>query len=112
RAYKADTQGSRGGLLGDVRITKAHRLRWGNALMDPNQPYSPPATQDEMQWQQPVGQKQGSLPLGLVLGFFLGCFGLIGVLLIAKGPETKRGAWIGFGVQMVLGIIRVILMNM
>ena len=73
--------------------------------MDPNQPYSPPATQDNLQWQQPIQQVQGSLPLGLALGFFLGCFGLIGVLLIAKGPETKRGAGIGFAIQMVLGLV-------
>ncbi len=79
--------------------------------MDPNQPYSPPTAQDDMQWAQPVGVKQGSLGLGLALGFLLGCFGLIGVLLIAKGSETKRGAWIGFGIQMALGLVRVALMN-
>ena len=75
--------------------------------MDPNQPYAPPTTttDDNLQWAQPVGVKQGSLPLGLALGFFLGCFGLIGVLLIAKGAETKRGAWIGFGIGIAFSLI-------
>ena len=48
---------------------------------------------------------QGSLPLGILAGFFGGCIGLILVLIIAKGPQTKKGAWIGFAVGMVLGII-------
>jgi hypothetical protein len=48
---------------------------------------------------------QGSLPLGILAGFFGGCIGLILVLIIAKGPATKKGAWIGFAVGMVIGII-------
>lgn len=48
---------------------------------------------------------QGSLPLGIVAGFFGGCIGLILVLIIAKGPQTKKGAWIGFAIGMVIGII-------
>ena len=47
----------------------------------------------------------GSLPLGIVAGFFGGCIGLILVLIIAKGPATKKGAWIGFAVGMVIGVI-------
>ena len=37
-------------------------------------------------------------PLGIVAGFFGGCIGLILVLIIAKGPQTKKGAWIGFAI--------------
>jgi hypothetical protein len=48
---------------------------------------------------------QGSLPLGICAGFFGGCIGLILVLIIAKGPQTKKGAWIGFAIGMVLGVI-------
>jgi hypothetical protein len=48
---------------------------------------------------------QGSLGLGFCAGFFGGCIGLVLVYIIAKGPETKKGAAIGFGVQMVLGIL-------
>lgn len=55
----------------------------------------------------PVGP--GSIPLGFLAGFFGGCIGLILVLAIAKTPETKKGAWIGFAAQVVLGgIFRVI----
>ena len=51
----------------------------------------------------------GSFGLGFAAGFFGGCIGFILVLAIAKGPDTKRGAKVGFIVQMVLGaIIRVI----
>ena len=50
----------------------------------------------------------GSLPLGFLAGFFGGCIGLILVHLIAKGPETKKGANIGFVVGLAVGaIIRV-----
>jgi hypothetical protein len=46
---------------------------------------------------------QGSLGLGFLAGFLGGCIGLILVHAIAKGPETKKGAGIGFGVQILLG---------
>ncbi len=47
----------------------------------------------------------GSLPLGFIAGFIGGCIGLILVHLIAKGPETKKGAGIGFACQIVVGVI-------
>jgi len=40
----------------------------------------------------------------LAAGFFCGCIGLILVLVIAKGPATKKGAWIGFVIQAVIGV--------
>ncbi len=49
-------------------------------------------------------ETEGSLGLGIALGFLLGCFGLIGCLIWGK-PQTKKGAGIGFGVAFVLGII-------
>ena len=45
----------------------------------------------------------GSLGLGFLAGFFGGCIGLILVYAIAKGPETKKGAGMGFAAQIVLG---------
>jgi hypothetical protein len=51
----------------------------------------------------PMAPIQGNIGLGIAAGFFGGCIGLILVLAIAKGPETKKGAWIGFAVQIVLG---------
>ena len=48
---------------------------------------------------------QGSIALGFLAGFFGGCIGLGLVYAIAKGPDTKKGAGIGFGVQIVLGAI-------
>jgi len=48
---------------------------------------------------------EGSLPLGICAGFFGSCIGLVLVLIIAKGPATKKGAWIGFGIGVLLNVI-------
>ncbi len=48
---------------------------------------------------------QGSVPLGFLAGFFGGCIGLGLVLVIAKGPATKRGAGIGFACQALVGLV-------
>jgi len=45
----------------------------------------------------------GSFALGFCAGFFGGCIGAILVHFLAKGSETKRGAGIGFVVQIVIG---------
>jgi hypothetical protein len=50
------------------------------------------------------GAEEGSLGIGIALGFIFGCFGLIGCLIWGK-PQTKKGAGIGFGISFVLGII-------
>ena len=70
----------------------------------PQQGFGPP--------QQPFGMQpdyiapvQGSLGLGFCAGFFGGCIGLILVYAIAKGPETKKGAGMGFAAQIVVGVI-------
>ncbi len=47
----------------------------------------------------------GSLGLGFLAGFFGGCIGLILVYVIAKGPETKKGAGIGFAAQIIVGAV-------
>jgi len=52
---------------------------------------------------------QGSVGLGFAAGFFGSCIGLILVYAIAKGPQTKKGALIGFGVAFAIGILRVAL---
>lgn len=48
---------------------------------------------------------RGSLGLGFVAGFFGGCIGLGLVYSLAKGSETKKGAAIGFGVGVAMGIL-------
>jgi len=55
--------------------------------------------------EESVAPVEGSLPLGLLAGFLGGCIGLALVYFIAKGPATKKGALIGFFVQLALGII-------
>ena len=62
--------------------------------------------------QQPFGMQpnyiapvQGSIGLGFLAGFFGGCIGLILVYAIAKGPDTKKGAGIGFAAQIVVGAV-------
>lgn len=45
---------------------------------------------------------EGSLPLGLLAGFFGGCIGLALVYFIAKGPATKQGAVFGFIASVVV----------
>lgn len=89
---------------------------WGPPPGGPPGPYGPPPGQ----YGPPMGPNPyapsaygpppdmtppGSLPLGLLAGFFGGCIGLALVLLIAKGPATKRGAGIGFMLQVVLGLV-------
>ena len=47
----------------------------------------------------------GSMPLGFLAGFCCALPGLIGILILAKTPETKKGAMIGFVSIFVLNII-------
>jgi hypothetical protein len=47
----------------------------------------------------------GSFGLGLAIGLFGGCVGLGFVYVVAKGPDTKKGAAIGFGVFFALCVI-------
>ena len=70
----------------------------------PQQGFGPPQQQFGMQPNY-IAPVQGSLGLGFCAGFFGGCIGLILVYAIAKGPETKKGAGMGFGAQIVVGII-------
>jgi hypothetical protein len=42
---------------------------------------------------------------GLAAGFFGGCIGLGLVLLIAKGPNTRRGVICGFVAQVLVGMM-------
>lgn len=47
----------------------------------------------------------GSLPQGFAAGFCCGIIGLILVLVMAKGGETKKGAIIGFISGIVVGVL-------
>jgi hypothetical protein len=60
-------------------------------MMAPS-PYAPPYV-------------EGSFGLGFLAGFFGGCIGFILVMAIAKGPQTKRGAGVGFALGIVIGAI-------
>ena len=47
----------------------------------------------------------GSLPQGFAAGFCCGLIGLVLVLIMAKGKDTKKGAIIGYVSAFVLGIV-------
>jgi len=47
-------------------------------------------------------EDQGSTGLGFAIGFFGGCIGVIIAAIIAK-PDTKKGAFMGFGAAVVFG---------
>lgn len=49
-------------------------------------------------------EDEGNLILGAVLGFFLGCIGLLVVFLAMPQPKTKQGAIYGFVAAIVLNI--------
>src|SRR5690349_4140373 len=68
--------------------------------------YGGPNPYGAMPPQQPFGMQPsyiapvtGSIGLGFLAGFFGGCIGLILVYAIAKGPDTKKGAGMGFAAQ-------------
>lgn len=48
---------------------------------------------------------KGNLWLGLLAGFFGGCIGIALVFVLAKGPDTKKGAAIGFGASIAIGVV-------
>jgi hypothetical protein len=47
-------------------------------------------------------EKSGNIVIGLLVGLFCGCPGLV-VVAFVGGSQTKKGAVIGFVVQLVLG---------
>jgi len=49
-------------------------------------------------------EDEGNLFIGLALGFFLGCIGLIIAFVALPQPKTKQGAIYGFVASIVLGI--------
>lgn len=44
---------------------------------------------------------EGSLALGMALGFFLGCIGIV-VAVVMKGPKTLTGSVVGVILQVVM----------
>jgi len=48
---------------------------------------------------------KGSVGLGFLAGFFGSCIGLALVFALAKGPETKKGATIGFAVVLAFTVL-------
>jgi len=84
----------------------------GGAWGQPPGGYGPNPYGAPMGGAYPLPVVQGSTGLGILAGFFGGCIGLVLVLALAKGPDTKRGAWIGFAIQIVIGIpLRLFLMR-
>ncbi len=49
-------------------------------------------------------EDEGNLFIGLALGFFLGCLGLIIAFVALPQPKTKQGAIYGFIAAIVLGV--------
>ena len=70
-----------------------------------NNPYAAPQQQPFGLQPSHIAPVAGSLGLGFLAGFFGGCIGLILVYAIAKGPETKKGAGIGFAAQILIGAV-------
>jgi len=48
---------------------------------------------------------RGSFGLGVAIGLFGGCIGLGLVYALSKGPDTKKGAAVGFGVFLGLCVL-------
>ncbi|WP_394842829.1 hypothetical protein LZC95_37875 [Pendulispora brunnea] len=48
---------------------------------------------------------QGSVGLGFLAGLFGGCLGAGFVYVLAKGPDTKKGALYGLLAQMCIGFV-------
>jgi hypothetical protein len=49
-------------------------------------------------------ENQGSLLIGLLLGFFLGCIGVIIAVFVVKGSKTTTGSIIGTLAQFLLWV--------
>lgn len=71
----------------------------------------------KLTWKQKLAMKltkkgsggDGSFGIGFVLGFFVGLIGvLIAYLAFEDEKDTIRGAWWGFGVSAIIGIIIVV----
>lgn len=50
-------------------------------------------------------EDEGNLFLGIALGFFGGCLGLIIAFVALPQPKTKQGAIYGFGAAFALGLL-------
>ncbi|MFT6161989.1 MAG: hypothetical protein ACJAZO_004591 [Myxococcota bacterium] len=49
-------------------------------------------------------EDEGNLFIGLALGFFLGCIGLIIAFVALPQPKTKQGAIYGLVAQIVISV--------
>lgn len=64
-------------------------------------------------------EDEGNLFIGMALGFFLGCLGIIIAFFVLGQPKTKTGSIYGFVAAMVLsiclggtlGVLQVVLLN-
>ena len=64
-------------------------------------------------------ENQGSLLIGLLLGFFLTCVGVLIAAFVVKGSKTTTGAVIGTVIQFLLwgciggglAVLQIVLMN-
>lgn len=79
-------------------------------------PAPPPAEGHRLEFGQPIPYKmappstyaipaRGSFGLGFAIGLFGACIGLGLVFALAKGPDTKKGATVGFGVFLALCVV-------
>jgi hypothetical protein len=102
----------KGGVLKPSSLVRAEDevewrpLRTVDAVMDAVRgPKGPGWTPDPRVGAETQERFAGNLQRGFAAGFVGGLLGLILVLLLARGHETKRGAVFGFGLQLVFGIL-------
>lgn len=95
-----------------VSTSAASCPRCGRPIAPPTTPYGQFQQPTYHPYQPPIivsaPVEQGSYLLGFLGGFFFGCFGLALIMMMAKGPDTKSGAALGFGAAVVLGLLIVL----
>jgi len=91
----------------DEPAPRKRKRRGPRAAADPENPYAPPAEDDEEgagpadSWRP--SEPPGNFALGLAIGFFCGCIGLVYSFWAPSG--TRRGIWVGVGGQFVFGVM-------
>jgi hypothetical protein len=89
--------------------------RCGRPISPPTTPYGQFQQQAYQPYQPPIIHvsgppvEQGSYLLGFLGGFFFGCLGLVLIMMMAKGANTKSGAALGFIFGLVLGLLIVVM---
>lgn len=78
--------------------------RQAEAAEGPNM-YAPPVYHAPVDYSPEYVPDQGALWKGLLLGLCCGCWALI--FSSRMGSETRKGAYIGFGINLFLNVVRI-----